>query len=130
MVMVETRRGPLAWEPVRLSTDNVFFDTNCLSREVQRHGAWTLSHQDGVTRIEGEGSLVGLLTHCRFRLLQEECLRRQIAIEYLCESISDWIACVEKVEPTRGPGSHQFWSELRDASTELRQYRWALSHGP
>ena len=35
VVMVD--RGPLAWEPVRLSTDNVFLDTNCLSRQVQRH---------------------------------------------------------------------------------------------
>ncbi len=38
---------------------------------------------------------------------------RQIPIEYLCDSIPEGIAYVEKHESKRGFGSHQFWHELK-----------------
>jgi hypothetical protein len=72
-------------------------------------------HTDSVTRIEQEGNLAGLISQGRFCLLEAECISRRIPIEYLCESIPEWIAHVEKVESTRGYGSHQFWNELRVA---------------
>jgi hypothetical protein len=70
-------------------------------------------HTDSVTTIEREGNL----SQGRFRLLEAECISRLIPIEYLCESFPEWIAHVdsEKVETTRGVGSHQFWNELRVA---------------
>ncbi len=42
-------------------------------------------------------------------------ISRRIPIEYLCESIPEWNAHVEKVETARGFGSHHFWNELRVA---------------
>jgi hypothetical protein len=51
----------------------------------------------------------------RFRVLEAECLVRQFAIEYFCESTPEWIAHVEKHEGRRGFSSHQFWHGLRVA---------------
>ncbi len=108
VVMVD--RGSLTWAPVSLSTDRVVFG---LGTETEHHDVWTVIHTDSVTRIEHEGNLAG--SQGRFRLLDAECISRIIPIEYLCESISEWIAHVEKVETTRGFGLHQFWNELRIA---------------
>jgi hypothetical protein len=76
---------------------------------------WTVIHTDSVTRIEREGNLAGLISQGWFRLMEAECISLRIPIEYLCESIPEWIAHVEKVETTRGFGSQQFWNELRVA---------------
>ncbi len=38
-------RGPPTWEPVRLSTDSVEFDSSCLGAEVEVHDGWTVTHQ-------------------------------------------------------------------------------------
>jgi hypothetical protein len=108
-------RGPLTWAPVSLSTDRVVFDTSCLGTETEHHDVWTVIHTDSVTRIEREGNLAGLISQGWFRLMEAECISRRIPIEYLCESIPEWIAHVEKVEATRGFGSQQFWNELRVA---------------
>ncbi len=62
-------------------------------------------HKDSQTRIEREGRLLG-------RLLEAECVARQMPIEYLCDSVPEGIAHVEKHESKRGFGSHQFWHGL------------------
>jgi hypothetical protein len=97
--MVE--KGPLTSALVSLSTDRVVFDTSCLGTEVEDHDVWTVIHKDSVTRIEREGNLAGLISQVRFRLLEAECISLRIPIEYLCESIPEWIAHVEKVETTK-----------------------------
>ena len=108
-------RGPLAWAPVRLETENVEFDTCCLGTTVETHGMWKVIHKDSLTRIEREGRLMGIINQCRYRLLAAECVIRQIPIEYLCDYIPEGIAYVEKHEGKRGFGSHQFWHELKVA---------------
>ena len=108
-------RGPLAWAPVRLETENVEFDTSCLGPTVETHGVWKVMHKDSQTRIEREGELMGIINQSRYRLLEAECLDRQIPIEFLCEYILEGIAYVEKHESKRGFGSHQFWHGLRVA---------------
>ena len=108
-------RGPLAWTPVRLETENVEFDTSCLETVVETHGEWEVIHKDGLTRIEREGRLMGSINQSRYRLLEAENLNRRIPIEYLCEYILEGIAYVEKHESKRGFGSHQFWHGLRVA---------------
>jgi len=108
-------RGPLAWVPARLETEKVEFDISCLETTVETHGAWVVMHKDSLTRIEREGQLMGTISQSRYRLLEAECLSRRIPIEYLCDSIPEEIAYVEKHESKRGFGSHQFWHGLRVA---------------
>ena len=115
VAMVPADRGPLAWAPIRLSVDNIEFDTSCLVTEVTMHGAFKLTTKDSLTRIERDDSLIGTINQGRFRLLEAECQARQIATEYLCDSIPEWITHVEKHEVTRGFGSHQFWNGVRVA---------------
>ncbi len=43
-------RGPLAWTPVRLSTEHVEFDTCSMDRDVQVHGGFETISKDGLTR--------------------------------------------------------------------------------
>ncbi len=74
---------------------------------------WEVIHKDSQTRIEREGRLMGIIIRCRYRLLEAECLTRQIPIEYLCDYIPEGIAYVEKHESKRGLGSHQFWHGLK-----------------
>ena len=108
-------RGPLAWAPARLATEKVEFDTSSLEATVETHGTWKVIHKDSLTRIEREGRLMGIISQSRFRLLEAEGLSRRIPIEYICESILEGIAYVEKHESKRGFGSHQFWHGLRVA---------------
>ena len=108
-------RGPLSWAPVRLSEENIEFDTSCLETAEARHGDFRLMTKDSLTRIERDGSIIGTVSQGRFRLLEAECMARKIALEYLCESIPEWIAHVELHESSRGFGSHQFWHGLRIA---------------
>ncbi len=82
-------RGPLAWAPVRLETENVEFDTCCLGTTVETQGMWKVIHKDSLTRIEREGRLMGIINQCRYRLLEAECVIRQIPIEYLCDYIPE-----------------------------------------
>ncbi len=98
-------RGPLAWAPVRLETENVEFDTCCLGTTVETHGMWKVIHKDSLTQIEREGRLMGIINQCRYRLLEAKCVIRQILIEYLCDYIPEGIAYVEKHEGKRGFGS-------------------------
>ena len=101
-------QGPLTWAPVRLSVSNVQFDDSCLDAEVQVCAAYRITTRDSCTKIERDGSLIGIVNQGRFRLLEAECHSRGIATEpHLCDSIPGWIAHVEKHE--RGFGSHQFW---------------------
>jgi hypothetical protein len=65
-------RGPLAWAPVRLETENVDFDTGCLGTTVETHSVWEVIHKDSQTRIEREGQLMGIINQCRYRLLEAE----------------------------------------------------------
>ncbi len=55
-------RGPLAWDPVRLSTEHhdVEFDTCSMKTDVQEHGAFEIIIKDGLTRIEDDRNLIGL----------------------------------------------------------------------
>jgi hypothetical protein len=78
-------RVPLTWEPVRLCTDNVEFDSSCLGAEVEVHDGWTVTgtNQDSAIQIEGRGDLKGTITQCRYLLLEAECLSKRVPIEYL-----------------------------------------------
>jgi hypothetical protein len=67
------------------------------------------------TKIELDGSLIGTVNQCRFRLVEAEYQALGIATEYLYDSIPTWIAHVEKHELKRGFRSHQFWHGLRVA---------------
>ena len=113
--MVPVDFGPLTWAPVRLSVDNIEFDTSSLGAAVRMHGTFTATTRDSVTRIEKNGSQIGTVNQGRFRFLEAECQARGIATEHLCDSIPGWIAHVEKHEVKRGFGSHQFWHGLRVA---------------
>jgi hypothetical protein len=108
-------RGPLTWEHVRLCTDHVQFDSSCLGAEVEVHDGWTVTHQDSTTQIEGKGNLKGTITQCRYRLLEAECLSKRVPIEYLCESVLEMAAHVEKHESQWPFGSRQFWHSNRVA---------------
>ncbi len=48
--------GPLTWAPVRLSVDNIEFDTSSLGTAVRMHRTFTATTGDSVTRIEKNGS--------------------------------------------------------------------------
>ena len=113
--MAPVDHGPLTWAPVRLSVDNIEFDTSSLGAAVRMHGTFTATTRDSVTRIEKNGSQIGTVNQGRFRFLEAECQARGIATEHLCDSIPGWIAHVEKHEVKRGFGSHQFWHGLRVA---------------
>ena len=54
-------RGPLAWVPVRLLTEHVEFDTSSLEMEEQVHGAFTFTSKDGMTRVERDKNLMGII---------------------------------------------------------------------
>jgi hypothetical protein len=108
-------QGPLTWAPVRLSVTNVQFDESCLDAEVKIYSAYKVTTKESCTKIELDGSLIGTVNQCRFLLLEAECQARGIETEYLCDSISTWIALVEKHKLKRGFGSHQFWHGLRVA---------------
>ena len=58
---------------------------------------------------------MGIISQRRYRLLEAECVTRQIPVEYLCDYILEGIAYVEKHESKRGFGSHQFWHGLKIA---------------
>jgi hypothetical protein len=108
-------RGPLAWAPVRLSTQHVEFDTCSMKTDVEVHGAFEIISKDGLTRIEKDKNLIGIVNQGRFKLLADECTARRIDLEYLCVSMPEWISHVERHEGGRGFGSHQFWHGLRMA---------------
>ena len=54
-------RGPLAWAPVRLSTQHVEFDTCSMKTDVEVHGAFEIISKDGLTRIEKDKNLIGIV---------------------------------------------------------------------
>jgi hypothetical protein len=76
--------GPLSWVSVLLSEQNIEFDTSFLETDENRHGDFKLTTKDSLARIERDGSLIGTINQGRLRLLEQECLVRQIATEYLC----------------------------------------------
>jgi hypothetical protein len=47
-------RGPLAWPPVRLETENVEFDTGCLGTAAETNGVREVIHKESQTWIERE----------------------------------------------------------------------------
>ena len=100
---------------MRLSTESVEFDSSCLGAEVEVHDWWTVTHQDSTTQIKGEGDLRVTVAQCRYRLLEAECLSKSVPIEYLCESILEMVAHVEKHESQRPFGSRQFWHGIQVA---------------
>jgi hypothetical protein len=118
-MIAQVDQGPLTWAPVRLSVNNVQLDDSCLDAEVRIHAAYKVTTKDSCTKIEQDGSLIGTVNQCRFRLLEAECHARGITTQYLCDSIQTWIAHVEKHELKTGFGSHQFWHGLRVALTVL-----------
>jgi hypothetical protein len=75
---------------------HIEFDKCCLFAEVLMHCAFKVTTKDSLIRIEMDGILIGTVNQGRFRLLEAECQARGIATEYLCDSISTWIAHVEK----------------------------------
>ena len=67
-------RGPLTWAPVRLNiSSNVQFDDSCLDAEVQVCAAYRLISRDRQTKIERDGTLIGIVNQGRFRLLEAAC---------------------------------------------------------
>ncbi len=96
VAIAQVDQGPLTWAPVRLSVNNVQFDNSCLDAKVRIYAANTVTTKDSCTKIELDGSLIGIVNQCRFRLLEAECRARGIATESLCDSIPTWIAHVEK----------------------------------
>ncbi len=69
------RPGPThlgGWAPVRLSVNNVQFDDSCLDAEVRIYAAYKELTKDSCTKIERDGSLIGTVNQCRFRLLEAE----------------------------------------------------------
>ncbi len=78
------------------------FDTSCLGTTVETHEAWAVIHKDSLTQIEREEGLLGIVSQSRYRLLESECLSLRMPIEYLCDSIPEWIAHVVKHESKRG----------------------------
>ena len=77
--------GP--WAPVRLSTEHVEFDTCSMETDVQVHGAFAIISKDGLTRIEKDRSLIGIVNLGRFKFLADACTARRIDLEYLCVSM-------------------------------------------
>ncbi len=71
-------------------------DSTCLGAEVEVHDGWTVTHQDSTIQIKGEGDLRVTVAQGRYRLLETECLSKRVPIEYLCESILEMAAHVEK----------------------------------
>jgi hypothetical protein len=111
--MIMADRGPLAWAPVRLSTKHVEFDNSSLETEEQVYEAFTFTSKDGLTRVELDKNLIGIIGQGRFRLLANECAARGIELYCLGACIPGWTAHVERYEKTEGFGSHQFWNGLR-----------------
>ncbi len=113
--VIMTDRGPRAWAPVRLSTEHVESDTCSMETEVQVNGAFEIISKHGLTRIQKDKSLIGIVNQGRFKFLAHECTARRIDLEYLCISMSERIAHAERHEGGRGFGSHQFWHGPRMA---------------
>jgi hypothetical protein len=108
VAIAQVDHGPLTWAQVRLSVNNVQFDDSCLDAEVRIYAAYKVTTKDSCTKIEQDGSLIGIVYQGRFRLLEAKCQARGIATEYLSASIPGWIAHVEKHELKWGFGTHQF----------------------
>jgi ribonuclease HI len=77
--------------------------------------AFTFTSKDGLTRVERDKNLIGIISQGRFRLLANECAARGIELDCLGACIPGWTAHVERYEKTKGFGSHQFWNGLRVA---------------
>ena len=50
--------GPISWASVRLSTDRIEFNDDCLQPDFQSHEAFEITSRDGLSRIERDGQLV------------------------------------------------------------------------
>ncbi len=87
-------RGPLAWAPVLLSTEHVEFDNCSMETEI--------ISKDGLTRIEKDRSLIGIVNQGRFKFLADEYIVRRIDLEYLCVPMPKRIAHVERHEEGSG----------------------------
>jgi hypothetical protein len=103
----------MSWASVRLSTDKIEFNDDCLQSDIQTHGAFEITSRDGLSRIEREGQLVCTINQGRLGLLTAECAPRGIDLAYVYDSIQAWVAYFEQHEKSRGFGSHQFWHCLR-----------------
>jgi hypothetical protein len=108
-------RGPISWASVRLSTDRIELNDDCLQPDVQSHGSFKITSRDGRSRIEREVQLVCILNQGRLWLLTDKCAPRGFNLEYVYDSIQGWAAYVELNEKSRGLGSHQFWHGLKTA---------------
>ena len=113
--LVMADRGPISWASIRLSTDMIEFNDDCLQTDVESHGEFEITSRDGLSRIERGGQLVCIVNQGRLGLLTDECAPRGIDLEYVLESIPEWVAYVERQEMSRGFGSHQFWHGLKTA---------------
>jgi hypothetical protein len=58
-----------------------------MKTDVEVHGAFEIISKDGLTRIEKDKNLIGIVNQGRFKLLADECTARRIDLEYLCVSI-------------------------------------------
>ncbi len=72
--------GPLAWAPVRLSTEHVEFNTCSMETDVQVHWAFEIISKDGLTRIEKDRSLIGIVNQGRFKFLADEANRSRVPL--------------------------------------------------
>jgi hypothetical protein len=90
-------------------------DTCSMETDVQVHGAFQIISKEGLTSIEKDKSLTGIVNQGRFKFLADECTARRIDLKCLCISMPERIAHAERHEGGRGFGSHQFWHGLRMA---------------
>ncbi len=64
---------------------------------------------------EKDRSLIGIVNQGRFKFLADKCTEQRIDLEFLCVSMPERIAHLERHQGGRGFGSHQFWHGLRTA---------------
>ncbi len=72
----------------------------------------------------------GTITQCRYCLLEAECLSKRVPIEYLCKSILEMAAYVEKHKSQLPFGSGQFLARYLNGSECLWRHRLLHIDGP
>ena len=103
-------KSPLQWAPVRLVRNGVEFCFHDETAETIAAGRFTVTTQEGLTRITEGDHHVGTVTQGRFGML-----RSGYDLADLCSVLPAWITEVEQAEASRGVPSAQFMQHLRTA---------------
>jgi hypothetical protein len=78
-------------------TQHVEFDIRSMETDVQVHEAFAIISKDGLTRIDKDRSLIGIINEGPFKLLADECTALRIDLEYLCVSMPEWMIQITSV---------------------------------